>query len=427
MTLITKCPHCHTAFKVTIDQLNLYDGAVRCGICQQVFNGTEQLHQTESPASKETKETINKRFVHEEQNQAKSPFFNHDEEDEISISLTDENINALPKHEAIFQALEDELSTISLELEQVTGELFEEDLTASEEKEEEIIREPLTPIPKKHPAQTIATTQSRFTDLSLYPNLGEPAKNMVYSIAPHLDDVANISPSTYVETVEPEELKKEVLQKSQFSSASYHEIDNQINKNGDFSVTSTETREKEKVSINRDSSEPHFIRTAQKKQTGLFTNILLGLVTVSLLGTLCVQCLYMFSDRMIVWWPPSESFISKACDTFACPRRLETRIAALTIESSELQIIPELKNKYSLSLLIRNSSSSYQTWPHIELTLTDQEKKTIIRKIFAPANYLQNAEFILKGIPPYAEESVGLYLEMQTESNADYRISLFYP
>ena len=91
------------------------------------------------------------------------------------------------------------------------------------------------------------------------------------------------------------------------------------------------------------------------------------------------------------------------------------------------QVNYRLFQKYALSLLIRNSSSSYQSWPHIELTLTDQEKKTIIRKIFAPANYLPNADSIMKGIPPYAEKSVGLYIEMKTDSNADYRISLFYP
>jgi len=43
MPLATRCPHCRTAFKVAEDQLDLQEGIVRCGICQQIFNGIEHL------------------------------------------------------------------------------------------------------------------------------------------------------------------------------------------------------------------------------------------------------------------------------------------------------------------------------------------------------------------------------------------------
>jgi len=43
MALATRCPHCHTAFRVVEDQLKLYSGIVRCGVCQQAFNGADHL------------------------------------------------------------------------------------------------------------------------------------------------------------------------------------------------------------------------------------------------------------------------------------------------------------------------------------------------------------------------------------------------
>src|SRR5476649_2681667 len=46
MLLATKCPHCKTTFKVANDQLKLQSGLVRCGICNQVFNGIEHLAAT---------------------------------------------------------------------------------------------------------------------------------------------------------------------------------------------------------------------------------------------------------------------------------------------------------------------------------------------------------------------------------------------
>ena len=41
--LITTCSHCGARFRVTPQQLNAKQGQVRCGSCQQVFNGFESL------------------------------------------------------------------------------------------------------------------------------------------------------------------------------------------------------------------------------------------------------------------------------------------------------------------------------------------------------------------------------------------------
>lgn len=43
MSFITRCPACHTAFKVVSDQLKISEGWVRCGHCQQVFDATLDL------------------------------------------------------------------------------------------------------------------------------------------------------------------------------------------------------------------------------------------------------------------------------------------------------------------------------------------------------------------------------------------------
>ena len=39
----TRCPNCHTAFRLTIEQLSAMKGKVRCGRCALVFNATEHL------------------------------------------------------------------------------------------------------------------------------------------------------------------------------------------------------------------------------------------------------------------------------------------------------------------------------------------------------------------------------------------------
>lgn len=48
--LATRCPHCHTVFRVVADQLKLRDGLVRCGNCREVFDGRVYLCEPPSEA-----------------------------------------------------------------------------------------------------------------------------------------------------------------------------------------------------------------------------------------------------------------------------------------------------------------------------------------------------------------------------------------
>lgn len=49
MALVTRCPNCATAFRVTPLHLQAHGGDVRCGRCAQVFNGFSTLATTQEP------------------------------------------------------------------------------------------------------------------------------------------------------------------------------------------------------------------------------------------------------------------------------------------------------------------------------------------------------------------------------------------
>jgi predicted Zn finger-like uncharacterized protein len=44
--MYTRCPECHTTFKVTPAQLNAHEGLVRCGICSHTFHADQGLFET---------------------------------------------------------------------------------------------------------------------------------------------------------------------------------------------------------------------------------------------------------------------------------------------------------------------------------------------------------------------------------------------
>ncbi|MES2075052.1 MAG: DUF3426 domain-containing protein [Pseudomonadota bacterium] len=54
MALATKCPHCNTIFRVALDQLKLRGGIVRCGACNQVFDGNAALIEPHARGAAET-------------------------------------------------------------------------------------------------------------------------------------------------------------------------------------------------------------------------------------------------------------------------------------------------------------------------------------------------------------------------------------
>lgn len=53
-SFVTQCPHCHTRFRVSRDQLTAARGVVRCGTCTELFNAARHLQAQYLPATVET-------------------------------------------------------------------------------------------------------------------------------------------------------------------------------------------------------------------------------------------------------------------------------------------------------------------------------------------------------------------------------------
>lgn len=49
--MLTRCPHCQTAFRVTTEQLKVRQGRVRCGACHDVFDALESLSEEPPPGT----------------------------------------------------------------------------------------------------------------------------------------------------------------------------------------------------------------------------------------------------------------------------------------------------------------------------------------------------------------------------------------
>ncbi len=61
MALVTRCPNCATAFRVTAQHLQAHGGDVRCGQCAHVFNGFATLTTVQEPEADDSPRVVDAR------------------------------------------------------------------------------------------------------------------------------------------------------------------------------------------------------------------------------------------------------------------------------------------------------------------------------------------------------------------------------
>nr|WP_229502822.1 DUF3426 domain-containing protein [Pseudoduganella guangdongensis] len=144
-----------------------------------------------------------------------------------------------------------------------------------------------------------------------------------------------------------------------------------------------------------------------------------------LLGGLVLQAATTFRDTLAASYPQLKPALAALCQPLGCQVGLPTQLDALSIEQGELASMAA--NTFSFSTVLRNQSKTVQAWPHIELTLNDNADKPVVRRVFAPREYLPSATEADKGFLPRSEQSIKLYFELKELKASGYHIAIFYP
>jgi hypothetical protein len=175
-----------------------------------------------------------------------------------------------------------------------------------------------------------------------------------------------------------------------------------------------------------DADEPGFVKRDRRRQKfGKAATIAMSLGSLLLVGALAAQGLTTFRNQIAAAMPPLKPALLAACNALGCKIELPAQIDDLTIEQGELQTLSE--TTFSFTTLLRNQGTTAQAWPHIELVLDDAADKRILRRVFAPRDYLGADAAPDKGFAPHTEQSVKLYFELSELKASGYHIAVFYP
>lgn len=174
--------------------------------------------------------------------------------------------------------------------------------------------------------------------------------------------------------------------------------------------------------------EPGFVTAARRQQRRQRrARLLFGTGSAILALLLLAQAAYALRTPIAAYLPQTKPALLAICRTLGCRIALPAQIDAISIESSELQAQPGTAGTLALTLLLRNRSSTVQTWPNIELTLHDGNQRAILRRVFTPPEFPLSAADIAKGIGAGSEQSIRLSFRLTELTAAGYRVVLFYP
>jgi predicted Zn finger-like uncharacterized protein len=488
MALATQCPHCGTMFRVASDQLKLRGGIVRCGSCQEIFDGSATLVDLDAAPRKapvadkpdaapapspdaapapavvaEPAPVAEPEPVPAVQDEAPVDAVADDEplaplevavdlprfEDQPVYTLdfdhTFDPFGILPKVDAAEEAPVPEEQTAAPPSEEPDEEpvqpvmrpwpplLKNPEPAASAPPPDEAIASGLAP--QAEPAAPAPQNGGR-----IEPAFGLPVDEELVALAlPDHEPEPEAAPASSARVKTPANDAPPLLMRESTASV--------ITPPPTAHVSSTArtpaAKRAEKAAARRSKltptkieaqpklraaeiDEPEFVkRGRQQEQNGRARKIALIAGAIALLVLLFAQGVLNFRNALAARFPAAKPALVTGCAVFGCRVELPAQIDNLAIETGELTTLGG--GVYSFATELRNAGSTAQAWPSLELALTDANDKPLVRRVFGPTDYLAANTLVANGIAPRAEQAIKLHFRVDDLKPSGYHIAVFYP
>ena len=154
-----------------------------------------------------------------------------------------------------------------------------------------------------------------------------------------------------------------------------------------------------------------------------------GVGALIALIALLFQAVLLYRTELCVLFPGTREPLAAICRLLGCTLHLPRKPDLMSIETSDLESDRRHDGVIVLNAVIHNRAPFAQEYPALELTLTDERDQPVLRRVLAPAEYLQNAPAAgaARGIAPGSETTLRLHFHTGSVRPVGYRLYLFYP
>lgn len=380
MSLATRCPACHTAFRVVQDQLKVSEGWVRCGRCNEVFNALEGLFDLERDSQPAGLEAAAPGAA-----AATQPRSGHTAAHEPAAPR-EAALDGPPHSQAEFlkQRETAEGPDAAAAMPTRPGQGGEAD--GDVEKEGGDI-----------PQTAYEVLDSRFLDRSTYAPSRLPDPEAEFTDARY--DSSFGADAQALDSGMPADIAV------------------------DTAPSAKSSRKRKVRSASGSPDGPEFLRRAEREARWSSRPMRLGLVaaTVVLSATLAGQVAMHHRDWLAAHHPASQPWLAQVCDWLGCRIGPLRSIDDVTIDSSSLARAGQ-SSAYRLTVALRNRSTVGVAVPAIDLTLTDTNGELVARRVLAPADFRA-----VEALPARGELTLSLDLQSPGHRVAGYTVEAFYP
>lgn len=449
MALATICPHCHTTFRVASDQLKLRGGIVRCGACNEVFDGAAALVDLDAipvqPPAPAAADAGSPAVEQEAQVQPeRQPDFRHDPKPQSAPDADadpfglpdagpqpDHGAESLPiLHSVVEAAPETPVYQLDFDttLDEAPAPAAATSTPAPDRPDEPAADEHLVALPPPEDFDDDEDLAAAPAPSAVTPPAppSRPRAGAVDSLAPLLtraSAAAEDRPGAPL-PAGPAAGPSTLMQAGQAKTA-------RRNAAAEARKKAAESRPAAPIPASPPpppvEDEPEFVRSSRlREETGATRRRLMGVGAAVLALLLLAQSVSTFRNVLAARYPAARPALAGACAVIGCRIELPAQIDALAVETGELQAL-DANGTFSFTTLLRNQGELVQAWPHLELDLTDANDKPLVRRVFTPADYLPPGSAPAKGFAARSEQPVKLYFQLNQIKASGYHLAIFYP
>ena len=360
---VTRCPKCHTSFRVTEGHLKPAKGSVRCGSCLTVFNAIDHLIVVPQ----------------KEEELALTPA-----QDDSEDTLISDNMGLEQSEEEAF----------SFEFRKNTGEnkaskssdsnLFERELIDEQETENQSIDDSW--------ALDLIKSESEDED-EVYTPTREPKESdkdyLDPEPEPEIDYEAHYRTDKF-QILEDEDDLVESISNSQHIESQFDEI---LYENPDIDPVEAENESQESVAPGLsaqflDSIEPEPVEFTWRASGAWWnSNILWASLSFLAGAILFLQYAWINADRYSRDAHLRPYYV-QACDLIGCQLPSISDLSKVTARNLVIRENPKAQESLVVDFILQNSALFEQNFPSIELAFTDHTNEVVAARCFKPGEYL---------------------------------------
>ena len=144
-----------------------------------------------------------------------------------------------------------------------------------------------------------------------------------------------------------------------------------------------------------------------------------------MLLVLAAQASYAYRGELVANYPVLKPIFARFCNVAGCRVPLPQRPQLIVIEASDLQVEDQLRpGVIQLTATLRNHAGYEVGYPALDLVLTNTKQHALARRIFMPAEYLEQRGEEAVGLAAHAEVTIRLVLDTGDLGAAGFRLAL---